>query len=54
MKVGDLVVCGLNEDLGIIIAWDEDGDPIVWQFVCHFQGGQSGAMPIYKDRVRVL
>lgn len=54
MKIGDLVVCGENEDLGIIIAWDDDGDPIVWQFVCHFWDGAPAAIPVYKDRVRVL
>ena len=28
MEIGDLVLCGSEETLGIIIGWDEDKDPI--------------------------
>tara|TARA_R110000824_G_scaffold13363_7_gene58290 strand:+ start:2529 stop:2693 length:165 start_codon:yes stop_codon:yes gene_type:complete len=54
MKIGDLVLCGTNEDFGIIIDWDKDGDPIVWQFCVHSHGGTPGASPMYKDRIKLL
>ena len=53
MKIGDLVLCGQNEHLGIIIDWDDDNDPIVWQFAV-FGVGHPGAIPMYKDRIKLL
>ncbi len=47
MQIGDLVLCGINETLGIIVGWDEDKDPIVWGFKI------QGATPMYRDRVRL-
>ena len=47
MQVGDLVLCGSEEHLGVIIGWDEDKDPIVW--CIHLQG----ATPMYEHRVRL-
>ena len=47
MQVGDLVLCGTNENLGIILGWDEDKDPIVW--LVHLEG----AIPMYEHRVRL-
>ena len=47
MQIGDLVLCGMNETLGLIIGWDEDKDPIVWDFKL------MGAVPMYYDRVKL-
>tara|TARA_Y100001963_G_C6526930_1_gene329253 strand:+ start:293 stop:466 length:174 start_codon:yes stop_codon:yes gene_type:complete len=47
MQVGDLVLCGLNENLGIIVGWDEDKDPIVWEFKT------QGCTAMYRDRVKL-
>ena len=47
MKTGDLVLCGSEETLGIVIGWDEDKDPIVWCF--HLEG----SAPMYEHRVKL-
>ena len=47
MKIGDLVLCGSEETLGIIIGWDEDKDPIVWSFLL------EESIPMYEHRVKL-
>ena len=47
MRIGDLVLCGGKETLGLIIGWDEDKDPIVWCFQA------QGAVPMFYDRVKL-
>ena len=47
MQVGDLVLCGLNEEMGNVVGWDEDNDPIVWSFLT------QGSVPMFRDRVKL-
>ena len=47
MEIGDLVLCGLNEEMGIVVGWDEDNDPIVWSFLT------QGSVPMFRDRVKL-
>ena len=48
MKVGDLVLCGTNKTLGVILSFDEEGDPVVYETA----SGITAAM--WKYRVEVL
>ncbi len=48
MKVGDLVLCGTNKVVGIIVRFDDDGDPVVYEV----ESGITAGM--WRDRVEVI
>ena len=48
MKVGDLVLCGTKKTVGIIVRFDEEGDPVVYEPA----SGITSSM--WKDRVEVI
>tara|TARA_Y100000310_G_scaffold311804_1_gene358454 strand:+ start:225 stop:371 length:147 start_codon:yes stop_codon:yes gene_type:complete len=48
MKIGDLVLCGTHEHLGMVIGWDESRDPVVWCFK------YGGSCAMYYNQVKLL
>ena len=48
MKIGDIVLCGTNKTVGIVVRFDVENDPIVYEP----KSGITAAM--YRDRIEVV
>ena len=48
MKVGDIVLCGTGKTVGMVVGFDRQGDPVVYEP----KSGITAAM--YRDRIEVV
>ena len=48
MKIGDIVLCGTKKTVGMVVAFDEDNDPIV------YEPDSKIRVAMFRNRVKVV